>query len=302
MARPLWKGAITFGLVHVPVAIHSAEDRKEFKFAMLDRRDLSPVGYKRYSKRSGKEVPWKDVVKGYEYDKDQYVVLSEEDFRRANPKASQTIEIQAFVPAGQIPPEYYETPYYLAPTERGRKAYALLREALHATQRVAIGQVVIRTTLHLAAVVPVNEALILNTLRYADELREAKELDLPAGGMKGAGLSAKELDLAKRLVEDMTEDWKAARFKDTYHRDLMHRIEQKIKSGQTEEITEPEEAEQPARKSAQIIDLMGLLKESLRQGGAQSKAGTRRPPARVPKRSSRAAAAHTKAPSRRRRA
>jgi DNA end-binding protein Ku len=299
--RPLWKGAITFGLVHVPVAVYSAEDRRAFKFAMLDRRDLSPVGYKRYSKRSGKEVPWKDIVKGYEYDKDQYVVLSEEDFRRANPKASQTIEIQAFVPGGQIPPEYYETPYYLAPTERGKKAYALLREALHSTQRVAIGQVVIRTTLHLTAVVPVDEALMLNTLRYADELREAKGLDLPASGIKGAGLSAKELHLAKRLVEDMTEDWKAGRFKDTYHQDLMHRIEQKVKSGQTKEITEPEEAKQPPRKSAQIIDLMDLLKESLRQEGAQSKAGARRPPARAPQRSPRSAAAHTKAPSRRRR-
>jgi DNA end-binding protein Ku len=190
VSRTLWQGAITFGLVHVPVAVYPAEDRKEFKFAMLDRRDFSPVGYKRYSKRSGKEVPWNDIVKGYEYDKDQYVVLSDEDFRRANPKASQTIEIQTFVPAGQIPSEYYETPYYLAPTERGKKVYALLREALRATQRVAIGQVVIRTTLHLAAVVPVGGALMLNTLRYANELREAKELDLPASGMKGAGLSA----------------------------------------------------------------------------------------------------------------
>jgi len=286
--------------------MYSAEDRKEFKFAMLDRRDLSPVGYKRYSKRSGKEVPWNDIVKGYEYDEARYVVLSDEDFRRANPKASQTIEIQAFVPAGQIPPEHYETPYYLAPTERGKKPYALLREALRATQRVAVGQLVLRTTLHLAAVVPVGEALMLNTLRYANELREAKDLDLPASGMKGAGLSAKELDLAKRLVEDMTEDWKAGKFKDTYHEDLMHRIEQKIKSGQTEEITEPEEAERPARKSAQIIDLAELLKKSLREGGAQAKSGTRRPAARVARgrstRASASAGARTKAPPRRKRA
>src|SRR5262245_12631080 len=145
MARALWKGAISFGLVHVPVELYPAEERKEFKFSMLDKRDFSPVGYKRYSKESGKEVAWEDVVKGYEYEKGQYVVLSDEDFRRANVKASQTIEIEAFVPAGQIPVEYFDTPYYLAPSERGQKVYALLRETLLATGRVAIGQVVIRT-------------------------------------------------------------------------------------------------------------------------------------------------------------
>jgi DNA end-binding protein Ku len=143
MARALWKGAISFGLVHVPVELYPAEDRKEFKFSMLDKRDLSPIGYKRFNKDSGKEVEWDDIVKGYEYEKDQYVVLSDEDLRRANVKASQTIEIQAFVPADQIPLQHFDTPYYLAPIERGKKVYALLREALRATQRIAIAQVVI---------------------------------------------------------------------------------------------------------------------------------------------------------------
>jgi DNA end-binding protein Ku len=276
MARPLWKGAITFGLVHVPVELYPMEDRKEFKFSMLDKRDLSPVGYKRYSKRSGKEVAWEDIVKGYEYDKDQYVVLSEEDFRRANPKASQTIEIQAFVPAAQIPPQYYETPYYLAPAERGRKVYALLRETLRATQRVAVAQVVIRTTLHLTVVVPIDNALVLNTLRYANELREPKGLGLPASGKKTIGLSAKELTLAKRLVDDMTEDWRAAKFEDTYHGDLMRRIKEKIRRGQTKEITEPDAVAEAPRKSAQIIDLAALLRKSLDQGGSGRKPAARR--------------------------
>jgi DNA end-binding protein Ku len=277
MARALWKGAITFGLVHVPVELYPAQDRKEFEFSMLDKRDLSPVGYKRFNKRNGNEVEWNDIVKGYEYDKDQYVVLSDEDLRRANVEASQTIEIQAFVPAGQIPPQYYETPYYLAPVERGKKVYALLRESLRATELIAIAQVVIRTTQHLAAVVPAGAALMLNTMRYANELREPKGLNLPAVRIKAAGLSTKELDLAKRLIDDMTEDWDASKFKDTYHEDLMHRIEEKIEKGQTKEITEPDASAEAPRKSAQIIDLAALLRKSLeRQGGPGRKPGARR--------------------------
>ena len=130
MPRAIWKGAITFGLVHVPVELYPAEERREFKFSMLDKRDFSPVGYKRYSKKTGKEVEWSDVVKGYEYEKDQYVVLSDEDFRRANVKASQTIEIETFVPGAEVPPQFYETPYYLVPTKSGEKVYALLRQSL----------------------------------------------------------------------------------------------------------------------------------------------------------------------------
>ncbi len=269
MARPLWKGAIAFGLVNVPVELYPAEDRKSFKFSMLDKRDLSPVGYKRYSKKSGKEVEWADIVKGYEYEKDQYVVLSDEDFRRANVKATQTIDILAFVPADEIPVEYFETPYYLAPGPRGQKVYALLRETLRATKRIAIAQVVIRTTQHLAAVVPNGRALMLNTLRYEDELRKATGLELPAEGLKAAGVTPKEVDLAKRLVDDMTEHWKPGEFKDTYHQDLMARIKQKIKQGQTKEITEPSKDEEE-RPRAQVIDLADLLKRSLGKGGAQA--------------------------------
>src|SRR5580765_7234690 len=224
MPRALWKGAISFGLVNVPVELYPAEDRKAFKFAMLDKRDLTPVGYKRYSKTSGKEVPWENIVKGYEYEKDQYVVLSDEDFRRANVKATQTIDIRAFVSDDEIPAEYYESPYYLAPAPRGEKVYALLRETLKSTHRVAIAEVVIRTTQHLAAVIPNGRALMMVTLRYQDELRPAKDLDLPPESLKAAGVNPKEIDLAKRLVSDMTERWNPSAFKDTYHEDLMARI------------------------------------------------------------------------------
>ena len=288
MARSLWKGAITFGLVNIPVELFPAEERKGFAFSMLDKRDFSPVGYKRYSKKSGKEVEWADIVKGYEYEKNQYVVLSDEDFRRANVKASRTIDIKAFVPIAEIPAQFYETPYYLAPADRGEKVYALLRETLRASGRVAVAQVVIRTVQHLAAVVPVGRALMLITMRYGDELRASRGFELPPESLKSAGVTPKEVDLAKRLVDDMTEHWDPAEFKDTYHEDLMRRIHEKIKSGETKEITKP--GDEPAEpRSAQVIDLAALLKKSLDQGGPRrkatdtrrSKAGSGKPALRV---------------------
>lgn len=269
MPRALWKGAINFGLVNIPVELYPADERREFRFAMLDKRDFSPVGYKRYSKKSGREVEWKDVVKGYEYEKDQYVVLSDEDFKRANVKASQTVDIVAFVPLAEIPPPFYESPYYLAPTERGQKVYALLRETLKSTRLAAVAQVVIRTTQHLAVVVPIGRALVLDTLRYADELRDIKGLEFPESGLKSARVSAKEIALARRLIDEMTEHWNPEEFKNTYHQDLMRRIREKIERGETHVITEPEE--QAPRRSAQVIDLATLLKQSLEKGGSRRK-------------------------------
>jgi len=262
MSRALWKGAISFGLVHIPVELHPAEQRHGMSFSMLDKRDLSPVGYKRVSKKTGKEVAWEQIVKGYEYEKDRYVVLSDEDFRRANVEATQTVDIASFVPASDIPPQFFETPYYLVPTERGKKVYALLRDTLKNAKKVAVAQVVIRTTPHLAAVIPEGQVLLLNTLRYVNELRAVDGLSLPAASGKTAGVSAKEAELARKLVEDMSEPWKPGQFVNTYTHDLMKRIEEKIKAGQTEVITEPEEGK-PAQRSADIIDLTTLLQQSL---------------------------------------
>lgn len=267
MARALWKGAISFGLVNIPVELHAAEDRKTFQFSMLDKRDLSPVGYRRYSKASGKEVDWDDIVKGYEFKKDEYVVLSDEDFRRANVKATQTIDIQSFVPADEIPLPFFDTPYYLLPSGRSQKAYALLRETLLASRHIAVGNVVIRTRQHLAAVLVNGKALMLNTLRYADELVPAKGLDLPAQGAKAGGVTAKEVELAQRLVQDMSGHWDPAAYKDTYHDDLMARIKEKIKRGESKELTLPDgddAAEQPA---GNVVNLAELLKQSLAQHG-----------------------------------
>jgi DNA end-binding protein Ku len=261
LPRGLWKGAISFGLVNVPVELFSSQKRSsELGLTMLDKRDLAPVGYQRVNKASGKEVPWDDVVKGYEYKEDKYVVLSEEDFRRANPEATKTVDILAFVDLKDIAPQYFDTPYYLAPGKRGEKAYALLRDALAKAGKAGVASVVIRTKQYLAALVPQDDALLLNTLRYEKELKTPKDLDIP-GKLKGARVTAKELDMALRLVDDMADKWHPAKYHDTYHEDLLERIEQKVKAGETEAITEPEKGEKPAK--AQVVDLMALLKKSV---------------------------------------
>ncbi len=262
MARGLWKGAISFGLVNVPVELFSAEKRSsELDLTMLDKRDLAPVGYKRYNKSTGEDVAWAEIVKGYEYDDDKYVVLSDEDFRRANVEASKTVDIQAFVDLQDIPPLFFETPYYLAPGKRGEKAYALLRDAMKKSGKAGIATVVIRTRQYLAAVIAQDEVLIMDTLRYAGEIKGVEELGIPNGALHQKA-SAKELDMALRLIDDMSEKWQPDKFKDTYRDDLMARIREKIKQGQTEEITEPEKADR-APAGADVIDLMALLKKSV---------------------------------------
>lgn len=264
MARGLWKGAISFGLVNVPVELHSAKRRtSELDMTMLDKRDLAPVGYKRVNKATGKEVPWAEVVKGYEYRNDKYVVLSDEDFRRANPGAAKTVDIQAFVELADIAPQYFETPYYLVPGKRGEKAYALLRDTLKKAGKAGIATVMIRTKQYLAALIAQDELLVLNTLRYHDELKQASEFEIP-----DAKVSAKEMDMAMRLVDDMADKWQPARYKDTFKDDLLKRIEEKVEAGQTEEITEPEKgAREP--KSADVVDLMSLLKKSIEKKPAK---------------------------------
>lgn len=264
MARGLWKGAISFGLVNVPVELFSAEKRSgELDLTMLDKRDLAPVGYKRFNKSTGEDVPWGEIVKGYEYEDGRYVVLSEEDFRRANVEASKTVEILAFVEAGAIPSMYFETPYYLAPGKRGEKAYALLRETLLKAGKAGIATVVIRTRQYLAALLPREDVLMLNTLRYAKELKEVAELGLPGSALKGPKVTAKEIDMALRLVEDMSEKWNPEKYKDTYREDLLGRIQEKIRKGQTGEITEPEKGAKEPAAGAEVIDLMALLKKSV---------------------------------------
>src|SRR3954467_599911 len=215
MARGLWKGSISFGLVNVPVELYSAQKRESgLDLTLLDKRDMAPVGYQRVNKATGKEVPWEDVVKGYEYEDDKYVVLSEEDFRRANPEAAKTVDILAFVDLEDIAPLYFDTPYFLAPGKRGEKAYALLRDAMAKAGKAGIASVVIRTKQYLAALVPQDEALILNTLRYHKELKQPEDLEIPEK-LKHAKVSSKEIDMALRLIDDMAGEWQPEKFHDT---------------------------------------------------------------------------------------
>jgi len=265
-ARAFWKGAISFGLVYIPVDLYSATHSAAIDLDYLDKRDFSPVGYQRYNKRTGKLVEWKDIVRGYQYKKGEYVALSDEDFRRANTKASQTIEISSFTDETNITPEFYETPYYLTPQKGGQKVYALLREALKRTGKVAIANVVIRTRQHLAVLLPENDMLLLNTLRFADEIRKAEDMGIEVPGAKQAGLAAKEISLAEKLIEEMTGEWQPEKYHDTYREDLMERIKEKVRNKETHTLTEPA-AEGKARKSAEVIDLMDVLRQSLEKGG-----------------------------------
>ncbi|WEF35047.1 non-homologous end joining protein Ku [Pseudoduganella chitinolytica] len=262
MARALWKGAISFGLVHIPVELHSAVKSNDLDLTMLDKRDFSPIGYKRYNKTTEKEVTWDNIIKGYEYQAGEYVVLSDEDLRQANVKATQTIDILAFVDAEDVPLTYYETPYYLAPGRGGDKVYALLRETLRRAGKIGIATVVIRTKQHLCALVAAEDGIIMNTLRYADEIRDTEDLKLPDKGTKATGIKEKELEMALSLVEGMSEDWAPEQYHDTYKDDVLALVEKKIKARQTKTITLPSKDDEAA-PSTNVIDLVALLKQSL---------------------------------------
>jgi len=268
MARALWKGAISFGLVHIPVELFSAVKENELDLTMLDRRDFAPVGFKRYNKQSGQEVTWDNIVKGYRYADDEYVVLSDEDLKRANVKATQTIDIQAFVHADEVPLVYYEQPYYLAPGRGGDKVYALLRETLRQAGKIGIASVVIRTKQHLCALVCIGDAIVLNTLRYHDEIRGMEDLKLPDTSLKAAGINEREMQMALSLVDGMTEGWRPEQYRDTYRDDVLALVEQKIQAHQTKTITQagPEKAE---AATSNVVDLVALLQQSL---GKQPKA------------------------------
>ena len=286
MARSMWKGAISFGLVHIPVEMYPAASDQGLDLTMLDRRDFAPIGFKRYNKATGKEVSWDDIVKGYEYSDGEYVVLSDEDLRRANPEATQTIDILAFVNAEQVPLIYYEQPYYLAPGKGGDKVYALLRETLREVGKIGIANVVIRVKQHLAALVCVGDAIVLNTLRYPDEIRPTDELKIPAADSKAAQVTDKELQMAKALVEGMSEKWKPQQYHDTYREDVLALIKKKVAANQTKTLTEPEpEEEKPAKTN--VIDLVALLQASLGKKPAKAAADgdddDEPPPARAKK-------------------
>jgi DNA end-binding protein Ku len=262
-ARGLWNGAISFSLVHIPVSLHTAARSSTIDLDLLDKRDFAPVGYQRYNKSTGKTVDWDDVVKGYEYEKGEYVVLTDEDFRRANVEASRTIDIQTFVDRDAIAPYYFDTPYFLVPDKGGERVYTLLREALEQSKKLAVATFVLRSRQHVAALMPVDQAIVLNTLRYEDEIQPAPQT---ASTTKKAGATGREVEMALKLIDEMTGKWQPGQFHDTYRNDLMKRIGQKIKSGQTHALTQPEEeTTEPRAAGGKVVDLMSLLERSLAQ-------------------------------------
>ena len=266
--RVLWKGAISFGLVHIPIALHTATQDQSIDFDWLDKRSMEPVGYKRVNKKTGKDIDAADVVKGIEYGDGQYVILSAEEIAAAYPKTTQTIEIESFVPAASIPFVYFERPYYIAPIGKADKVYALLREVLHQSSKVGIAKVVIQTKQHLAILVPSGPALILNLLRWGDEIRSYADLNLPAAGASGVGLSAKELQMGAQLVEDMSATWKPDDFTNVFKEQILKLVDAKVKAGETESVAALEDSEGDDA-GATVYDLTELLKRSLDKGGSK---------------------------------
>jgi len=260
MPRTIWKGAVSFGLVHIPVALVPATTRTGIDFDWLDKRSMDRVGYKRINKTTGEDIDSENIVKGVEYEKGNYVVISDDEIKAAHPKATQIVDIVAFVDAKDISFLYIDTPYYLTPDRRGEKVYALLRETLIQTGKVGIANVVLRNKQHLAVVMPLGKALVMNTLRWAEEVRGLEYLEMKDEALN-ADLNPRELDMAKRLVEDMSEDWNPDQYKDTFQDQIMDLVETKAREGKLEAVGGPEEAVD--RRSADVIDLTELLKRSL---------------------------------------
>lgn len=262
--RPIWKGHISFGLVNVPVTLYPAEQRTDLHLHMIDSRNMSRVRYERVNAETGAEVPWDQIVRGYEYDDGNYVILGEEDLRRAAPEATKTIDIETFVNLSDIDLTYFDKPYYLEPGKNGAKGYVLLRETLDRSGKAGIARVVIRTRQYLAALVARGDALVLNLLRYPQELRSAGDLDLP-GSVSDVGVKKAEIDMARTLVESMATDWEPDQYHDEYRETLMKWIEQKAASGEIKEsppMAEEEDAPAP-------INIMELLKKSVAHSGAK---------------------------------
>ena len=272
MPRGIWKGHVSFGLVNIPVVLHPAESRDELDLDLLDKRDFSPIGYLKVNKKTGREVPKDEIVRGFKYD-GKYVVVTDQDLKRASPERTQRVDILSFTDAHEIDPRFYDRPYYLEPAPKQGKPYALLREALKKTGKVGIATVVIRTRQHLAALVPLDDVLVLNTLRYADELRNPDALDLPRGSLKALGISENELKMAERLIEEMVEPWNPERYKDEYEKELLAYIKKKAERGETEKVEEPEA---PRPKRGEVIDIMSLLKQSVDRAGGSKKRARRK--------------------------
>jgi DNA end-binding protein Ku len=273
LARALWKGAIAFGLVSIPIELHTAVRDHRPKFRMLHAKDKSPVRFERVCIRDGHPVAWEDLIKGYEYSKGHFVVLSKEDFRAAAVEKTRTVDIVDFVKSDEIDDRFFETPYYLVPARGGERAYALLREAIRESDRVGIAKFILRDAQHLAAVEVIGKALVLTVMRFADELVDTSAFDFP----EATHVRKSELDMSKALVNSLAAEWDPSKYTDQYRENLMRLIQGKMK-GKEVELESPREPRQ-----AEVVDLMERLRRSLEQGrgGAAGRGSTK--PARAPR-------------------
>lgn len=271
--RALWKGAITFGLVTIPVSLFPATRREELKFRLLRSSDQSPVNYKRVAEADGKEVPWDQIVKGYEYEKGKFVILREEDFARVDVEATQTVDIMNFVAIEDVDPLLFYKPYYLEAGKGGDKAYVLLRDALVETGKIAIAKVVIRTRQHLAAVKPQEKGLMLELMHFPKELIAVSEFNAPAEKTVGKA----EMQMARQLIESMTTEWEPEQYDDEYHQALEKLIEEKIENPE-DTVAAPTKKKQ----ATNVIDLVAVLQQSLQQSKGSKPAATKKkaPPTR----------------------
>jgi DNA end-binding protein Ku len=280
MPRALWKGSIAFGLVNIPVELHTAVRDSRPRFRMLHAEDRSPVKFERVCAREGKPVAWDELVKGYEYEKGRFVVLTKEDFKQAALEKTRTVDIRSFVKGEEIDDRFFESSYYLLPAKGGERAYALLREAIRQTGRVGIATIVLRDAQHLAALEVVKNAMVLTLMRYAEELVDVSEFKFPTA----TDVRKPELEMARTLVENLADTWDPSQYTDQYRENLMKIIRARMK-GKQPKLSEPEEPQ-----SAEVVDLMERLRQSLQgAGGATKKAARRKTSARAKPRRKRAA-------------
>jgi len=277
MARPIWNGTISFGLLNIPVQLYSGERSVDLHFRLLDSRDNNPVRYERVNVETGEEVPWKEIVKGFEYSKGSYVVIDEAEIRKEAPEATEAVEIEAFVDRAAINPMYFEKPYYLVPGKKAEKGYVLLREVLSKTDKVGIARVVIRTRQYLAAMLPVGDALVLNLMRFPQEIVKSDEFNLPSGTAKSYRVTPKEVEMASQLLDSMTVKWNPEDYADEFRARLRKLIDERVakQTGKKVKASKAPVAAAP-HATTNVVDFMSLLKRSLDKNGGDEASGARK--------------------------
>jgi len=292
MARSIWKGSIAFGLVNIPVGLTGAEVRPDVQLHMVDSKNHARIRYERVNADSGEEVPWDRLVRGYEHEEGQFILLSDKELEAVEPKLTKTIEITEFVKLDEIDPLLFDKPYYLEPEKRGRKAYSLLREAMRKSGKAGISRVVIRTREYLSAMFVRDDVLVLMLLRFPQELKDSAKLDLPSSNDKDWQPVKRELELAERLIDEMSEKWNPKNYHDEYREALMNYIEKKIRTGETVEDVKEGDEDEPKGRSSNVVDLAAYLEQSIGKKPA-AKTATKKPAA---KKAAKKAAKHAKKP------